>query len=201
MPRKSRNESTIVDAVSAPKLGARIRELRQQRQLTLEALAESSRVSRAMLSKLERGEKNPTLVVAAKIAAALRVSLTSFLGTEEKRRTVVVIPKERRMVFRDAETGFERQLLSPTFESRTLEFVRHLIPHGASSGELPAYRKGTEKYLVVERGTLVVTLSGEDYRVGPGDALYFEADAPHRFTNAGRGVCSYFLVISQRAAS
>jgi transcriptional regulator with XRE-family HTH domain len=200
MPRKKgRTESTIVEGVTAPKLGARIRELRRQRDLTLETLAERSGVSRAMLSKLERGEKNPTLVVAAKIASALRVSLTSFLGEEEARRTVVRIPRDRRMVFRDPETGFERQLLSPTFESRTLEFVRHVIPRGMSSGELPPYPKGTEKYLVVERGTLVVTIAAEEHRLAAGDAFYFEADAAHRFTNAGRGECSYLLVISRRS--
>jgi mannose-6-phosphate isomerase-like protein (cupin superfamily) len=149
-----------------------------------------------MLSKLERGEKNPTLVVAAKIASALGVSLTSFLGEEEARKTVVIVPKERRMVFRDPETGFERQLLSPTFESRTLEFVRHVIPQGASSGLLPPYRKGVEKHLVVERGKVAVHIGDERYLLGAGDALYFEADTPHQFTNAGRGVCSYYLVIS-----
>ena len=46
----------------------------------MEILAERSGVSRAMLSKLERGEKNPTLVVAAKIAEGLGVSLTQLVG-------------------------------------------------------------------------------------------------------------------------
>ncbi|HKR64710.1 MAG TPA: XRE family transcriptional regulator [Thermoanaerobaculia bacterium] len=186
--------------MKAPKLGARIRELRQQRRLTLEELAEQSSVSRAMLSKLERGEKNPTLVVAAKIASALRVSLTAFLGVEEARKTVVIVPKDRRMTFRDPETGFERQLLSPTFESRTIEFVRHVIPPGARSGELPPYRKGTEKHLVVEQGKLTVTIGDDEYRLSAGDALYFEADTPHQFANGGRGTCSYYLVISARTS-
>ena len=61
----------MADVVSAGKLGTRVRELRRVRGLTLEALAERSSVSRAMISKLERGEKNPTLVVAAKVAEGL----------------------------------------------------------------------------------------------------------------------------------
>lgn len=193
-----RKDSTIVEAVKPAKLGARIRELRLERRLTLDALAEKSGVSRAMLSKLERGEKNPTLVIAARIASALAVSLTSFLGVGEERKTVLIVPKDRRMVFRDPETGFERQLLSPSFESRTIEFVRHVIPQGASSGVLPPYRKGTEKHIVVEKGRLVVTIGDEDYHLSAGDAMYFEADTPHRFTNGGRGTCSYYLVISAR---
>src|SRR5215216_1243970 len=100
--------STLVAAVSSGRLGGRVREFRRGRDLTLEDLAEQSGVSRAMISKLERGEKNPTLVVAAKLAEGLGISLAQLVGIEEKRE-VVVVPKERRMVMRDPETGFERQ--------------------------------------------------------------------------------------------
>lgn len=193
---EARKKSTIVEAAYSRNVGARVRELRNRQGLTLEALADASGVSRAMLSKIERGEKNPTLVVAAKIAQALRVGVTDLMGVAEKRRAIVLIPESRRMIFRDPETGFERQLLSPTFESRHVEFVRHVIPKGASSGELPPYKRGTEKYLVVEQGKLRVVIEGEECLLNEGDALFFEADAPHRFDNAGKGVCSYYLVVS-----
>ena len=107
----ARKNSTMVEAAHAQNVGSRVRKLRTHQGLTLEALAELSGVSRAMLSKLERGEKNPTLVVAAKVAQALRVGLTDLMGVSESRRAVVLIPKSRRMVFRDPETGFERQPL------------------------------------------------------------------------------------------
>src|SRR3712207_9229504 len=76
--------STIVAAVSSWRLGGRVRELRRRRGLTLEDLAGLSGVSRAMISKLERGEKNPTLVVAARLAEGLGVTL-SRLRSEERR--------------------------------------------------------------------------------------------------------------------
>ena len=194
--KNKRTKSPIVEAAAADRLGARIRELRAGGGLTLEELAERSEVSRAMLSKVERGETNPTLVIAAKIASALEVSLTSLLGVEEERRSVVVVPRGARRSFTDPETGFERQLLSPPFEGRTVEFVRHVIPRGASSGNLPAYPRGVEKYLVVEQGAVEVTVDGEPFRLAEGDALYFEADVPHRFSNVGRSTCSYYLVVS-----
>ncbi|CAA9452388.1 MAG: Transcriptional regulator, Xre-family with cupin domain, partial [uncultured Rubrobacteraceae bacterium] len=70
--------------------------MRRERGLTLEELAGRSGVSRAMISKLERGEKNPTLVVAAKVAEGLGITLSQLMGIEE-RREVVVVPRERRM--------------------------------------------------------------------------------------------------------
>jgi transcriptional regulator with XRE-family HTH domain len=189
--------STMVAAVSSVRLGERVRELRRRRGLTLNALAEHSGVSRAMISKLERGEKNPTLVVAAKVAEGLGVTLSQLAGVED-RREVIVVPKESRMVMRDPETGFQRQLLSPSFAGRGVEFIRNEIPAGSSSGEFPPHRNGVEEHIVVERGSLRAIIGGEEYLLGEGDAVYFEADVPHRFDNAGEGECSYYLVISSR---
>src|SRR5215207_5094983 len=152
--------STMVNAVSSGQLGGRVRRLRRTRGLTLEELAGLSGVSRAMISKLERGE--------------------------------------RRMVMRDPETGFERQLLSPNFVKRGVEFIRNEIPEGSTSGEFPPHRGGVEEHIVVERGSLRATVGGEEYLLREGDALYLEADVMRRFDNAGEGECSYYLVISSR---
>ena len=145
-----------------------------------------------MLSKVERGEKNPTLVVAAKVAEGLGVGLSELLGTEE-RREVFVVPRDRRPTMRDPETGFERQLLSPPFAGSGAEFVRNVVPAGATSGSFPPHRRGVEEYVVVEKGRLRAILGGEERVLGEGDALYFEADVPHRFDNVGEGECSYYV--------
>ena len=187
--------SGLVEAVSSGRLGVRARDLRKDRGLTLDELAAASGVSRAMISKLERGEKNPTLVIAARLAEGLGVSLSRLAGVEE-RREVVVVPREKRPVLRDPETGFERQSLSPTFAGRGVEFLRNVVPEGSTSGDFPPHRKGVEEHLVVERGQLEAALGGETYLLREGDALFFEADVPHRFENVGRGECSYYLVIS-----
>ena len=188
----------MVDEVASGRLGERVRELRRERGLTLDGLAGRSGVSRAMISKVERGEKNPTLVVAAKVAEGLGVSLSQLVGVDE-RREVVVVPRARRTVMRDPETGFERQLLSPGFGGRGIEFIRNVVPEESTSGEFPPHRRGVTEYVVVERGRLRAILGGEDYLMEEGDALYFEADIPHRFDNVGRGECSYYLVIDSKS--
>jgi transcriptional regulator with XRE-family HTH domain len=194
MEEKVSDGSTLVESVSAGKIGSRVRELRRSKGFTLEVLAERSGVSRAMISKIERGEKNPTLVVAAKIAEGFGITLSQLVGIEE-RREVIVVPKERRMVMRDPATGFERQVLSPTFRRKGVEFIRNMVPEGSTSGEFPPHRRGVVEYIVVERGSLKAILAEEEYLLEEGDAIYFEADVPHRFENAGDGECSYYLVI------
>jgi transcriptional regulator with XRE-family HTH domain len=187
-----------MEGVQSKRLGARVQSLRREQGLTLDGLAERSGVSRAMISKLERGEKNPTLLVAAKVAEGLGVTLSQLVGIEE-RREVVLVPRGRRMIMRDPETGFERQLLSPSFGNRGVEFVRNVVPEGATSGEFPPHRRGVEEYVVVEKGRLRVVLGGEEYVLEEGDAIYFEADVTHRFENAGGEECSYYLVINSPA--
>ena len=152
-----------------------------------------------MISKLERGEKNPTLVVAARVAEGLGVSLSQLVGVDE-RREVVVVRRERRMVMRDLETGFERQLLSPSFGGRGIEFIRNVVPIGSTSGEFPPHRRGVSEYVVVEMGRLRVLLGSDEYFLERGDALYFEADVTHRFDNAGEEECSYYLVIDSKVS-
>lgn len=187
--------SRTIEEVSSEKLGFRVRELRRAKGLTLNELAEASGVSRAMISKIERGEKNPTLVVTARISEGLGVTLSQLAGVE-RRREAVVVPRDRRMVLRDPETGFERQLLSPTFSRRGMEFIRNVIPEGSTSGEFPPHKKGVEEYLVIEKGRVAAVLDGEEYLLEEGDALYFEADVIHRFDNAGAEEASYYLVIA-----
>src|SRR3712207_7903679 len=104
---------SATDAVSAGGLGARVGELRRGGGLTLEGLAERAGVSRAMISKVERGEKNPTLVVAAKVAEGLGVPLSELLGVEERRGDGGV-SRGGGMDKRDPETGLQGAALFPT---------------------------------------------------------------------------------------
>ena len=65
-------------------LGMRIRYLREQKKMTLEDLSFESNVNKNYLSDLERGNRNPTVKVLARIASALFISLeTLFKGIEE----------------------------------------------------------------------------------------------------------------------
>lgn len=178
--------------------GDRVRGLRERAELTLEQLSRLSGVSRAMLSKVERGEKSPTIGVAKRISRALNTSLSFLAGGQEERRAVAIVRKNQRHVFRDAETGFERHLLSPPIAGSGVELLFHHLPAGISTGLLPPYPAGTEKHVVVVDGELVVAIAGTDAHLATGDALFFEAEVEHSFDNRTSHSCSYYLVISRR---
>ncbi|GAA1408654.1 helix-turn-helix domain-containing protein [Kitasatospora putterlickiae] len=180
--------------------GRNVRRCREEAGLTLERLSTRSSVSRAMLSKVERGEKSPTIGVASRISHALGVSLSDLVGAPAGAAsgTAVVLRRDDRPVFRDPETGFERHIVSAAPGAGRSEVVAHHLPARVSTGLLPAYPPGTEKQLVVLTGTLTVAIGGISEILNPGDSLFFQADADHGFANRTDAPCEYLMVISRR---
>lgn len=188
----SRNDKTIVAEV-----GFRLKHLRTRAGFTLEDLCIASGVSRAMLSKVERGEKSPTLTILVRIAAGLGVSLSTLMGAEPTLAAATVIRANKRLTFKDPETGFERHILSPNHVENGVELLLHRIPPGESSGTLPPYNVPTEKFLVVDEGQLTVCIGERRYDLKSGDSFYFEVREPYRFINNAKTSCAYYLVIVQ----
>jgi transcriptional regulator with XRE-family HTH domain len=187
------------EAVSSQRIGERVKSLRREAGMTLDGLAERAGVSRAMLSKMERGEKNPTLMIAARVADGLGVTLTQLIDTKRGGKAVPIARDDRR-VSRDPRTGFERGEISALTGGRGVGIAYNSLPEGAGSGDLSAYQSGVEQYVIVERGGLRATIGGEEYALETGDALHFEADTPHRFDNAGEGECGYYSVVYSEGA-
>ncbi|WP_433590526.1 helix-turn-helix domain-containing protein [Nocardia sp. CA-145437] len=181
--------------------GANVRRRREEAGLTLEQLSTQSSVSRAMLSKVERGEKSPTIGVASKIAHALDASLSELIGGAAAAASgvAVVMRKNDRPVFRDPETGFERHMVSAAPGAGGGEMVVHYLPAQVSTGLLPAYPRGSEKQLVVLDGTLTVAIGGITETLNTGDSIFFQADADHGFANRTNAPCEYIMIISRRS--
>lgn len=190
----------MTDRAMIAAVGARLKQIRRAAGFTLEELCIRSGVSRAMLSKVERGEKSPTLPVIVRIAKGLNVSFTTLMGAEPQAATASTIRHAQRLIFRDPETGFERHVLSPTNIDTGVELLMHRIPPGKSSGTLPAYDVPTEKFIVVQEGQLTVSIGGKRHELKSGDSFYFEIREPYCFDNPGKKSCVYYLTVARRGA-
>lgn len=171
-----------------------LKKIRNEKKLSLQELADLSSVSKSMLSKIEREEKNPTLQVASQIAEALNMTLSALLG-EHDYTDAIIIKKEQRLVYIDAQTGFERHLLSPSFPSKGIEYILNIIPMGKESPIFPPHRKGVKEYIVLIKSRLQVILGEKSYELESGDSIYFEANIKHQFKNIGDSECQYYLII------
>ena len=177
-------------------LGEAIKARRAERGLTLEGLAARCGVSRAMLSEIERGAKTPTIRVVGQIAAGLGTTVARLIGEEpegDERAPVVVRAAERRTLV-EPQTGAVRQELAPAYLRHGVEVLWCSLPPGGTTGTLPAQRPGAVEHVTVVRGALRCRIGGREVALGPGDAVFYNADVPRAFGNPGDDGCEYLLI-------
>jgi transcriptional regulator with XRE-family HTH domain len=178
----------------APVVGANLRRLRMRRGLSLEKLAQKSGVSRAMLGQVELGQSAPTINVLWKIARALDVTFATLIQAREAGGSTV-LKKSQAKVLTSQGGHFSSRALFPFDGPRRAEFYElRLAPHTQEVAD--AHAAGTLENLVVSEGQLELVVGKETHRLDTGDAIVFEADVPHTYTNAGSKECVMYLVMT-----
>ncbi|MGP3912908.1 helix-turn-helix domain-containing protein [Nonomuraea sp. 10N515B] len=172
-------------------LGRHIQELRRDRSMTLQQLADAADVSVSMLSSVERGHKAPTIVVLARIADGLGVPLTELVAPPDDHRVVVRRAADQEHI--DEPGGWHRTILTPVVPGVNFEWIRTTLPPGCDAGRFPAYAAGSHEYVAVESGTLRLTLGDRDLDLTAGDSAYFAADVEHAYANPGTVPCTYYV--------
>jgi transcriptional regulator with XRE-family HTH domain len=174
--------------------GNNIAALRMQRKLSQEELAEKAGISRSMLSKIERDEVSPTIAIANKIARGLNTSVSSLLDDVADER-VQVRRLDDRVVQEDPISRIQRELIMYTSDLG-LDIQYIISPAGTTTGILPAHMPGSEKYVLVEKGVLRVTLAKNSlYELNAGDCLAFIADIEHEFHNIAQDTSSFYVIL------
>lgn len=170
-------------------LGKRVQDLRAERGLTLQDLAEASAVSVSMLSAVERGQKAATVLVLDRIAGGLGVPLAALVSLPGDGRVIVRRATEQDVI--DEPGGWRRALLTPVVPGVNFEWIRVTLPAGCDAGWFPAYAAGSHEFVAVRAGTLRLRLDDHQADLGAGDSAYFAADVRHGYANAGQTACDY----------
>jgi len=176
-------------------IGQRIKELRLERRLTLEEVAEISGCSAGFLSQLERNRAAPSISMLYSIAGALGVSITHFFP--EVSNPTKVVRAEEREPFRFEGSPIIYSLLSTQFPERVLESL--LVTIEPQDGSLPAdeYRAHPgEEFGYVLEGTLRLWIGEERYDLLPGDSIHFLATVKHRLENPGTEAITALWVLT-----
>ena len=178
-----------------PEVGVNLRRLRAARGWSLEQLSKGAGVSRAMLSQIELGHSAPTIKLLWKVAHALGVPFSALLSGERSEGETRVLPGERARRLTSHDGRFSTRALFPTDRPRRVEFYElRLAQRGAEDAE--PHAPGTVENLVVQRGDVEITVLDVAHRLGPGDAIQFRADGPHRYRNTGTTEAVMYLVMS-----
>ena len=178
------------------RIASRVRTLRADRGMTLDALAAQCDVSRSMISLVERGESSPTAVVLEKIAWGLGVSLATLFD-DSSAPTNPVSRSADRTRWRDPQSGYIRRNISPANFLSPIQIVEIVLPAGAHVAyETGARDVSIHQQIWVLHGRIEVTLGGVTYRLEPDDCLAMELNAPTAFRNRTRKPARYVVVIA-----
>jgi transcriptional regulator with XRE-family HTH domain len=178
-------------------IGGRLRKARKQAGLTLDALAKTSGVSKAMLSQIEQNKANPTVLVLYNVATALNLEVGDLLGARvAKTHFNVIRADEERYQFISTDQCTIRTL-SPLRMEKDIEFYE-IILHSQGTLESEQHVSGTEEFLTVARGRVRITSSEQDSVLKKGDSVHFSADVPHSILNLNKSDSVVYLVVKYR---
>lgn len=172
-------------------IGYNLARIRKKKGLSLDKLAESSGVSKAMIGQIERGESNPTVNTLWRIATGLHVSFSELL-TEEKSAVELVRFSELH-AFSDSDGITVYPLFAFDQDKRIEIFTITLAPNCCHLSD--PHDEGSEEYLIISEGTLELVVGAENYKLGPGDAVRYRADKPHIYRNDTDEVVRFHNII------
>jgi transcriptional regulator with XRE-family HTH domain len=167
-------------AVSA--LGDRLRAAREGLGLTLDQLSVSVGVSKAHLSRLESGDRQPSVGILVEVAAALGTRVSVLLGEDVAGGPLTTFPPDAPRL---TAAGLEIAPSSGFPGSRALEALRVHVPFDRDP-PAPAHHRG-EEWIYVLRGVLDLEYDGLLHELRPETAAHFDATRPHRFSAGGTG--------------
>jgi transcriptional regulator with XRE-family HTH domain len=163
-------------------IGSRVRQLRNERGLTLQALAEMTGLSASLLSLVERGKTSPSIGTLVSIAHAFDVHMTDLMPGAPAPAARPVLRYDEQRVYSTPE-GVNRRILRDD-RVRGLEVALNEYGPGGRSADSLLHHGGYEYGVVIE-GALTVEVDGESYDLGPGDSIAYDSSHPHRIVNNG----------------
>ncbi|GEP58148.1 helix-turn-helix domain-containing protein [Reyranella soli] len=182
------------------RIAARVRQIRADQGLALDALAERSGVSRSMISLIERGESSPTAVVLEKLATGLGVPLASLFDAPAAPADPVSRRKDQ-VEWRDPASGYVRRNVSPPGFPSPMQVVEVVFPAGARVAYETGPRPGVQHQQIwVLQGTLEVTVDKTRHELDAGDCLAMVVDRQITFRNRTSKPARYAVIIDHRPA-
>ena len=173
----------------------RVTELRKKNKLTLDQLANSSGVSRSMLSQIERGQANPTLAVTFRIAQAFGISIGELVDQPWAASTIEIVHgSDTSNLFR-ADKECQIRTLSPLHMEKNIEFYELRIAPHARLSSAPHF-EGTKELLTVASGSARIVSGDKDCLLATNDSAHYRGDLAHTIENPEDQELVCYLVVT-----
>jgi len=163
-------------------VGERVREVRENRGLSIKDISQRTGIPAAILDEIEEGSVAPPLGTVIKLAKALEMKMGYFISGKEERPFTIVRADDRKVISRyDSKKGkhygYEFESLAPHKKDRHMEpFLVTLEP--VDTDEERSTHDGQE-FIYVLKGSMEVRLGKEAHVLKPGDSIYYDSTVPH----------------------
>jgi transcriptional regulator with XRE-family HTH domain len=161
-------------AAALAQVGPRLRQVRTQRGVTLTHVAAVTGISKSTLSRLENGERRPSLELLLPLARAYQVPLDDLVGAPEVGDPRIRL-KPRRVK--------GRTVIPLTRQPGAAQAWKIVIPTTKSTPQLRSH-EGYE-WLYVLSGRMRLVLGDRDMVLGAGEVVEFDTRVPHWFGSTG----------------
>jgi XRE family transcriptional regulator, regulator of sulfur utilization len=173
--------------------------IRKANKISINKLAQRTKLSKALLSRVENCKVSPTIKTLYKIAKGLDVTLSAFLDEEQLPPAPISIVKksDRKEVVspRRAFGPYKYSALSSLSSPKIMEpFSVMLYADSEKIPELVGHVE--EEIIIVISGRIKFTYGGEEHILYPGDALHFAGEVPHKAAVVGKSVAEVVSIIA-----
>jgi len=174
------------------RIAQRLAALRGERGWSLETLAGRTRISRATLSRVERGELSPTATMLGNLCSQYGWTLSRLMADAENGSPSLIRAKDQ-VTWKDAESGYVRRILSPPDPQLKGEMVEVRLPAGASVSYDTSPVPGLEHHLWMLEGEVEIKIGERLFRVSKGDCLRYVLTGPSHFQCEGKRGARYVI--------
>ena len=163
-------------------IGSKIKELRTQKSLTQEELADRSELSKGFISQLERDLTSPSIATLVDILQCLGTNLEEFFsGTTDEQ---VVFKKSDYFEKYDVELKNEVKWIIPNAQKNIMEPI--FLTLDASGSTYPDNPHEGEEFGYILSGSITLHIGNRSYNVRKGESFYFTANKQHYITASGK---------------
>jgi transcriptional regulator with XRE-family HTH domain len=161
-------------------IAERVREFRLRLGLTVGQLAELTRLSKGMLSKIENAQASPSLATLARLSGALKVPVTAFFRGLNEEQDVLVVKAGRGLDIehKGSGPGHRYQLLG-TMRAPHNSLETLLVTLTDRAEIFPLYQHPGTELIYMIAGRIEYLCGNSTYLLEPGDAMQFVGEVPH----------------------
>lgn len=173
----------------------KLKEVRKEKNITLQELADNAGVTKGMLSQVENNRTIPSLTVFLNIIKSLQIDVNDFfkdINSLPATNKVIFKKKSQNQFFeKENAIGFSYQrLLSTTINDQHLDFVILTLQPNASR---PMVSTDAYEFKLLLKGKVEYVIGNEVYVMEEGDTLLFDATVLHNPRNVGEGEAVLFV--------